>query len=45
MRVLDLSRELPDTETFVALLKNSTTEAPSNFEISQNKQRKHWRWS
>ena len=46
MHVLEFSAELPDAEVSVALLKiDSTTEAPSNFEISQNKQRKHWRWS
>ena len=46
MHVLDFSTELPDAEVSVALLKSdSTTEAPSNFEVSQNKRRKHWQWS
>ena len=46
MHVLGFSTELPDAEVSVALIKiDSTIEAPSNFEISQNKQRKHWRWS
>ena len=45
MHVLDFSTELPDAEVSVALLKSYTREAPSNFEISQNKQREHLRWS
>ena len=46
MQVLDFSTELPNAEVSVTLIKiDSTTDAPSNFEVSQNKQRKHLRWS